>query len=85
MSYKKGYIYSNIIEFVDRYNCKLITTEENIKLKPKSFIIKGRCGHDSEVTFDKLLNKKRGIYCDDCIESIEKMENLFFRSHFLTY
>jgi len=70
MSYRKGYNYDNVNEFCEKYNCILLTTREEIDLKPVKFDITSTCGHNSSVVFNKLLNNKIGIYCDKCFKNI---------------
>jgi hypothetical protein len=88
MSYKKGYTYDNVSDFCKKYNCELLSTKEQIDLKPVDFDIKAACGHDNTTTFNKLFRYKKGIYCDDCFRDMDEVkcfgcENMFeptFRS-----
>lgn len=70
MSRKNGYVYDNVKEFCEKYGCKLLSTKEEIELKPKEFNIKSYCGHERTTTFNKLFKHKVGVYCDDCFENM---------------
>ena len=70
MSYKKGYNYANINTFCEKYKCELLTMEADLKDRSEAFLIRGFCGHESEVSFSGLMRDKKGVYCGDCKEDI---------------
>ena len=72
MSLKKGYNYENVKKYCEKYNCKLLSTKEEIDLKPKNFTIESSCGHNSTVPFHKLFRQKQGIYCVDCFNDMDE-------------
>lgn len=79
MSYKQGHTYDNINNFCQKYGCKLISGENEIENK-SFFAILSKCGHTIQSTFNSLLKKKIGIYCEDCVEDIlsnKKQVNCF--------
>jgi len=72
MSYSKGYTYDNINTFCKKYDCFLLTTKEEIYLKPKEINIKSACCHITTTSFKKLTRRKIGIYCDECITNMKE-------------
>lgn len=71
MSYAKGFTYENIQESCKKYNCELITTEDDLDSDTKIFTIKSCCGHETETSFCKFMKDKKGIYCDECVEDLQ--------------
>ena len=72
MSKKRGYNYENVKEFCEKYDCKLVSTKDEIDLKPAEFTIESSCGHESTVSFNLLFKCKRGIYCANCFNDMDE-------------
>lgn len=70
MSYKKGFNFANIKEFCEKYKCKLLTKEDELDSATKMLKIISSCGHETNVTFAQLVQKKKGIYCNNCLSMI---------------
>ena len=72
MSLKKGYTYTNINEFCEKYKCKLLSSENEINNNDsKELKIQSRCGHETIISFNKLFKYKIGIFCGNCFKNYE--------------
>jgi hypothetical protein len=65
MSYSQGFSYSNVSTFCTKYRCTILTVENEFTDQNR-FTIRSRCGHDSVVSFNKLLKHKDGVLCNTC-------------------
>ena len=75
MSIHNGYNYENLILFASKYNCQLIDSKDKIDTKPDYFEVLSRCGHNCITKFNKFIKKKIGIYCYDCVEKLNNLNN----------
>lgn len=74
MSFKKGYNYGNVENYCEKYDCELLSSKEEIDLKPKKFLIQTACGHKRKISFNNLFREKQGIYCIDCLNYTDDIE-----------
>jgi hypothetical protein len=65
MSYSKGFSYSNVNAFCIKYCCTILTDQSDFT-NQNQFMIRSRCGHNSVVSFNKLMKHKDGVLCLSC-------------------
>lgn len=69
MMYKLYNNYQHILSLAIKYNCKLITSEQEIKKTSYIFLI-GKCGHKTKTTPNQFCKYKSGVLCDNCTNKI---------------
>lgn len=66
--------YKYLTNLLEKYGCKLLTTEEQFNLpdqKVKKINITSKCGHTSnDITISQFIKYKKHVYCKDCIGTI---------------
>ncbi len=77
--------YNSLIEYLEKNNCKIITTLEqytNCKEKVKRIDIISSCGHESKNVYTNVLkNRGTGVLCRNCVHDKFKLNNKNNSSH----
>jgi hypothetical protein len=80
--------YNNLKNELEKYECKLVTTIDEIKNSDKIFShyrinIISKCGHETNVQISNFMRKHTGINCKKC--NLKKSKNTKFNDNFHKY
>jgi len=68
------YTYENLMELSIKYNFTVNNSQEQIE-KTQIVDLISKCGHNTITTMNKLIKKKIGIYCNNCMDLINNTTN----------
>lgn len=66
---EKSDVYTNVLKICDKYFCELITSEDMFE-PSKIMTIKSSCGHISQISPNKFIKQKIGVYCENCYQKM---------------
>ena len=60
---------------MEKYGCSIVSSKDHVDNNPNNFFITSKCGHESKTSYSGLSKRKRGVYCNDCLEEFIENED----------